>query len=173
MGGTNLHRDVREFHEKFGHPVRTTPRVPTEEEMRFRLKLIAEEFVELLLAAGYEPNTLRCPKTGNEIFVGDLNEALRHAIEQGPSLEMDLPAFVDAQGDLDYVNEGTRAVIGYNGAPIHNAIHYANMQKDPVYVAAKDDHHRTPDPKAKPTKPEGWSPPDIEQELIEQGWVRG
>lgn len=153
---TNRHHDVRAFHRRFGHAVAETPRVPDDETMRFRLKLIAEEFLEALEASG--------------VYIEHARENLREAIAHAP-IEVDLPALVDALGDLDYVIEGTRAVCGVDGAPIHNAIHHANMAKDPVYVATKDEHHRTPDPKAKPTKPPTWSPPDIDSELRRQGWT--
>lgn len=152
---TNRHHDVRAFHRRFGHEVRETPAVPDEATMRFRLKLIAEEFLEALDACG--------------IREGNIEAILRETIANAP-IDVDLPALVDALGDLDYVVEGTRAVCGVDGSPVHNAIHHANMAKDPVYVASKDEHHRAPDPKAKPTKPAGWSPPDVAGELRRQGW---
>lgn len=162
---TKLHHDVRAFHIRFGHPVRTRPSIPTVDEMRFRLKLIAEEFLELIDAAT-DANHPSVPHLRDT-----LGKMLRHYIDEA-GIKVDLPELVDAMGDLDYVVEGTRAVCGVRGAPVHARIHFANMQKDPVYVAAKDNHHRllVPDPAAKPTKPEGWTPPDIREELIEQGW---
>lgn len=155
---TNRHHDVRAFHRRFGHAVAEKPAVPDDETMRFRLKLIAEEFLETLDACGVDVATL------------NVDNLLRHSIESS-GLKVDLPALVDALGDLDYVIEGTRAVCGVDGAPIHNAIHLANMAKDPVYVATKDEYHRQPDPKAKPTKPDDWTPPDIDVELRRQGWT--
>ena len=92
---------------------------------------------------------------------------------------IDLPAFVDALADLDYVVEGTRAVFGVDRRPIEDEVQRANMSKDPVYVSAKDAWHRgdapegaAPDPAAKPTKPVEWTPPDVEGELVKQGWVK-
>lgn len=166
---TNRHHDVRAFHRRFGHDVREVPAVPNEETMRFRLKLIAEEFLEALDACG--------------IREGNIEAILRETIANAP-IDVDLPALIDALGDLDYVVEGTRAVCGVDGSPIHNAIHHANMTKDPVYVSIKDAYHKAtaedaraavptigkPDPTAKPTKPAGWSPPDIAAELRRQGW---
>jgi predicted HAD superfamily Cof-like phosphohydrolase len=74
----------------------------------------------------------------------------------GP-VDVDLPDFVDALGDIDYVIEGTRSVFGVDGAPIAAEIHRANMSKEPNGWG-------------KPAKPANWTPPDIEWELRRQGW---
>lgn len=138
----NMRSQVAEFHLKFGHPVATTPHVPDAAAVRFRLALIAEEFVELLEAAH-----------GGRLSI--VRYALENTCRTLP-LNVDLPAFVDALGDLDYVIEGTRLVFGVDGDPIAAEIHRANMNK-----VANGTH--------KPTKPIDWSPPDIEGELIKQG----
>lgn len=172
----SLARRVRAFHLRFGHPVRWTPAVPSEAEVRFRLALITEEYFELC-AAVFDLETA-C--TAMHLF----QDVLRSA-----PVRVDLPAAVDALADLDYVVEGTRAVLGVNGSPVAEAVHAANMAKDPVYVAHKDAYvggHRdepvdgasrearlfgTPDPQAKPVKPPGWAPPDVAGLLREQGWT--
>ena len=168
-------RTVRAFHVRFGHPVAHTPAVPAKAQMQFRLKLIAEEFFELLAACEVWPHVVvphvvvdeAGAKDESEIYASDL---VKNAIENDVSGDVDLPELVDAMADLDYVVEGTRAVVGVLGEPIHSAVHAANMGKDPVYVASKDDHHRSPDPKAKPTKSKDWSPPDVAALLRKQGW---
>ncbi len=154
----SLYRTVGRFHQKFGHPVEHTPHVPEDAQVRFRLKLIAEEFIELLEACDIAQG------------ITELRELVVKMIE-GP-VDVDLPEFVDAMGDLDWVVEGTRLVFGVLGEPVLREIERANMEKDPVYVATKDEHHRTPDPKAKPTKPAGWTPPNIAAVLERLGWKR-
>lgn len=160
--GTKLRQDVRAFHEKFGHPVRDRPAAPSDEEMRFRLELVAEEFLELVDAAtnGEHPSAVL-----RETF----GKMIRHYLKEA-EIRVKLPELLDALGDLDFVVEGTRVVCGVDGAPIAAAIAHANLMKDPVYVAEKDGYHRSPDPAAKPTKPAGWSPPDVAAELRRQGW---
>ncbi len=169
------HERVKAFHRRFGHPVGDRPRVPDDAQVRFRLSLITEEFLELLEASGIGYVTCG-PGSDWDVF-----EELRNAIKTKP-IKVDLPAFVDAQEDLDYVNEGTRIVFGVDGGPIAEAVQNANMAKDPAYVLAKDNHHRAGkfvelgdnkqlDPKAKPTKPLGWKPPDVHALLDAQGWV--
>lgn len=152
----SLARRVRAFHERFGHPVASSPAVPSDEQVRFRLKLVAEEFHELLQASF----------PGAPSFE---QSALRPTLERA-AVEVDLPALVDAIADLSWVLEGFAAVLGVHMAPVYDEVSRANMSKDPVYVAAKDEHHRRPDPAAKPTKPAGWAPPDVAGVLREQGW---
>lgn len=173
---TKLHHDVRAFHTRFGHPVRTKPVIPSPEEMRFRLKLITEEYLELLDA------TTDAAHPAVPHLLETAGKMLRHFINE-VGIKVDLPEAIDALGDLDFVIEGTRAVCGVDGAPVHDAIYTANMAKSPVYVQAKDAYHgktedggaltirsNVPDPTAKPTKPDGWTPPDIRKVLLTQGW---
>lgn len=154
MVESSLARTVREFHLKFGHPVRWTPEVPSADELRFRLRLVTEEFLEFLAAAGVA------------LAEGDAYN-LRASISDA-LLEPDFPALVDALGDLEYVIEGTRAVCGVDGKPIAAEIHRANLEKEPVL-----DKDGKPEPFTKPTKPEGWTPPDIEGCLTKQGYRAG
>lgn len=184
-------RTVRAFHVRFGHPVAHTPAVPTKEQVQFRLKLIAEEFFELLAACEVWP--LASLDGGEEIRA---YEMVKDAIVGDFSGHVDLPELIDAMADLDYVVEGTRAVFGVLGEPIHAAVHAANMVKEPVYVAVKDAFAErdgtelppgarhavllrhgespveVPDPTAKPLKPDGWAPPNVERLLEDQGWKR-
>lgn len=166
------------FHMKYGHPVNTTPAVPSEEQVRFRLKLIAEEFFELLEAAG--------------MIGGAARDRVHEYIDDAlPFKGLNLPEFIDALADLDHVIEGTRLVFGVDGEPIAAEVHRANMNKKALYECTdcgnqkvvhpggaeeeqcmgcgSDDgeHHYPPD---KPVKPPGWKPPDIAGELKKQGW---
>lgn len=165
----SLARQVRAFHLKFGHPVRTTPTIPNDDEMRFRLKLITEEYLELLAACGIGDTELEEPSGYGS---GSMSAAdiIRGAIANAP-IKVNLPEFIDACGDLDFVVEGGRTVTGVDGYGVRCEISRANLEKDPVYVSAKDDHHMTPNPTAKPTKPAGWKPPNILGELVKQGWT--
>ncbi len=143
---TQLRKDVRDFHGRFGIPIRHTPGIPDAETVKLRLRLIAEEFFELLEAAGASlPYRI-------EAFVDDVIADSRGNV--------DLPEFADALGDLDYVIEGARLAFGINGDPIAAAIHNANMAKEGGGKRAD----------GKITKPAGWAPPDIEGELRKQGW---
>lgn len=138
---------AREFHLKYGHPAPGQLTIPGDAMIRFRLRLVAEEFLELVDA------TFKF-RTG--ILLASLRGQLATLIESVP-VDVDLVEFMDATHDLDYVVAGTRVVFGYDGAPGAAEVHRSNMEKIPNGLG-------------KPTKPEGWKPPDIEGVLRRQGY---
>lgn len=148
MAESKLRVQVRAFHEAFGVPVLDRPQVPSEERVRLRLRLIAEEFCELLEA------TLNLGQLGEQVLRSSVFGAIA-----GGRIEPQLGSIADALGDLDYVIEGTRAEMGIDGGPIADAIHASNMAKVGGPVV-----------NGKITKPQGWTPPDIAGELKKQGW---
>ena len=148
---------VHEFHLAMNQPVLAKPQVPSEARVRLRLRLIAEEFFELLDAVLEQGGGLSLARG----FVAKAIDGEQDGV--GPSrVNVDLPALADACADLDYVVEGTRLEFGINGWPIAVEVHRSNMQKRDA--SKRDD--------GKILKPEGWTPPDIEGELEKQGWER-
>ena len=141
-----------EFHRACGVPGlgEGPPAVPPPERIRLRLKLIAEEFAELLQAAGlYDEEEFRRARDGSLRFIDC--ESL------GPC---DLVQVADALADLVYVIEGTNLEFGIDGKHVFDVVHESNMQK-------------TKGPRrgdGKILKPDGWKPPDIAGELRKQGW---
>lgn len=79
----------------------------------------------------------------------------REAMEQG-----DLPGVADGIADLIYVLLGTAESYGIDMDTIFPAVHEANMAKEGG--GSRDD--------GKILKPDGWTPPDIEGLLRDQGW---
>ena len=154
MVNAQLSRQVRAFHEKYGHPTRSTPCVPAADEVRFRLRLITEEFFELLTACEIWPH-LDEEHEPDEIHAFEI---IRDDISDDFAGTVNLPEFVDALADLLYVIEGTAAAMGVNMAPILAEVQRANMAKEPN------------GPDAKPVKLPGWTPPDIAGVLVRQGW---
>lgn len=152
-----LHHQVLAFHRRFGQSVGEKPHVPSDEDVRFRLNLIAEEFFELLEAAGYYIGAVERGKV-------DASDICKSRIQR----DVDLPAFVDALADLDYVVEGTRIVFGVNGHPIAAEVQRANMSKVPAKTGDRYGGHGAEI--VRPKKPEGWEGPDIGGELKMQGW---
>lgn len=125
----------------------------TEAEVRLGLQLVAEEFFELLealVAVGSAES--------RAMFAGSKGAVM--SVIDAHALEIDLPALVDATVDLDYVVEGLRVRLGVDGDPIWTAVHAANMAKRTGPI--REDGKRL--------KPEGWTPPDVEGLLREQGW---
>ena len=158
----NLTGRVRAFHRRFGHPIAHWPRVPNEDTVRFRLRLICEEFRELVESA--------LDTTGDEDTVHvrrrnleDAWDVIQNAIAgkylyQRAPVKVDLPAFADALADIAYVVEGTNVAFGIDSESVLCAVHAANMAKEP-------------NGSDKPTKPPGWSPPDVASLLKDHGWT--
>lgn len=139
---------VSQFHRMMNIPIAAKPSIPDGDSVRLRIRLITEEFFELLSAT----------------FHGDFKteqNAVMLMVEAG-ELRIDFPELVDALGDLDYVIEGARLTFGVDGAGVMAVIQAANM--------AKAGGERRPDGKI--LKPPGWTPPDIAGELVRQGWVK-
>jgi predicted HAD superfamily Cof-like phosphohydrolase len=134
---------------------RETPGIPSDRTVRFRLRLIAEEFVELLEASFHNNDG----DSSADIY--SIHTMLNTLINDG-RIDVYLPEFIDALGDLDVVIEGARVACGVDGRPIARAIHAANMAK-------KDGPKRESD--GKRLKPPGWTPADVAGELRKQGWL--
>lgn len=152
MAESKLRSQVRAFHEAFGVPVLTRPQVPSDDRVRLRLRLVAEEFCELLDAC------LDCTGGTHAARNNLIRESLQRLIAKAP-VDVMLEEAADALGDLDYVVEGTRAEFGIDGGPIADEIQRSNMAKVGGPVV-----------NGKITKPQGWTPPDIAGELKKQGW---
>jgi predicted HAD superfamily Cof-like phosphohydrolase len=147
-----LGRTVRAFMLRIGHVVRARPTVPPEAEVRLRLRLVAEEFFELLDAAS---------PTSSEVLFRARKMVGTH-IDEAP-VEVNMAELVDALADIDYVVEGTRAAFGVEGAAVAAEVHRSNMAKLDGGRLRED---------GKFLKPAGWTPPDIRGVLITQGWER-
>jgi predicted HAD superfamily Cof-like phosphohydrolase len=146
---SKLTDQVIQFHRAMHLPVRHTPAIPNGDRVRLRLRLIAEEFLELLDACG-------ASLTG----ISRTESAICDAIERVREDTVDLGAVADALADLDYVTEGARLEFGIDGGPIADAVHDANMRKTDGPI--REDGKRL--------KPPGWTPPDILGCLKAQGW---
>jgi len=146
---SKLRDQVREFHIAMGAPNGDVPKMPSDERVKLRLKLIGEEFFELIAAvAGKDEDDL-------SRTVEDFKTAV-----DALTIDVDMTDTADALADLDYVIEGTRLEFGIDGGPIADEVHRTNMAKFGGKV--RED--------GKILKPEGWLPPDIEGELKKQGW---
>jgi predicted HAD superfamily Cof-like phosphohydrolase len=148
---SSVREQVLEFHRTVGQPIGEKPAVPSEERVRLRVHLIAEEFFEMVESTLNDPYGL-----------GSVYDQLMALIDHPTrgSIGARLPEFIDALADIDYVVEGARIEFGVDGGPIAAEVHRANMAKQGGPL--RDDGKRL--------KPEGWEPPDIAEKLSEQGW---
>jgi len=148
-----IRNQVIAFHIANDQPILEEPTVPSNDRVCLRLALITEEFFELLEAAygaTEESSALKAQ------FLEAINDTTAEAL--------DLPAFVDALADLDYVIEGTRLEFGIDGGPIAAEVHRSNMSK----LGADGKPVRREDGKI--MKGPNFTPPDIAGELRKQGW---
>ncbi len=156
VADNTLRRQVAAFQLAAGFPVKTTPCVPAADRVRFRLRLVAEEFFELLEASG-------CffPGYNPAAIVDNAITYLEHS-------RTDIVEVADACADIDYVVEGLRLEFGINGAPVALEVQRSNMAKcvDGKLVLA----HLGDMNEGKVLKPAGWTPPDIAGVLRDQGW---
>lgn len=141
---------VREFHQAFGMPVNTVPAVPPGDRVQLRLRLITEEYCELLESCGPLSKYLK--------------ELLFAYCDSVEPKDVDLVEFTDACADLDYVVEGARLEFGVDSAPVAAEVHRSNMSK--VGPGGKVTYRED----GKVVKPETYSPADIAGELKKQGW---
>lgn len=144
-------RTVGAFHEMTGQPIRAVPTIPPDDEVRTRLRLIVEEFFELLEAA------VAVAGQDLEIAKQSVDTIVNHGV-----IHVALPELADAIADLRYVLHGTDLVFGIDGRKIDAEVHGANMAK----------RGGTIDASGKFRKPEGWRPPDVAGELERQGWTK-
>lgn len=116
---------VKEFHQKYGAPVGTSPaQIGVKDRLR-RARLISTEAAEFLEAA-----------------------------DKGDFVEM-----VDALADLLVVVYGAAIEMGVDLEPVFAEVHRSNMSKDGGTDAG-----------GKILKGPGFTPPDILEELVKQGY---
>lgn len=144
-----LREQVAAFHSKFKLNTRSTPTIPPDDEVRFRARLIAEEFFEVMESL-FESHRWQ---------ISSAKRLIEDVIDDD-RLEPSMKEFVDGLADLDYVVEGARLAFGVDGAPLAAEVQRANMDKEGG--GTRED--------GKILKPPGWTPPDIEGELRKQGW---
>lgn len=144
---------VGHFHRMGGYPVRHSPHVPEDEEVRFRLRLIAEEFFEMLEACF---TGIRAPHTS---FVDVAKDHVRQVIDGG-HLTVNLEEIVDAWADMKYVIVGSEVAFGVDGNAVFRVVHASNLLKFGP-GAWRDEQNKA-------RKPPGWVPPDIAGELERQ-----
>lgn len=157
-----LRSQVREFHRACGHPVAEGPTYPSDERMRLRARLIAEEALECIEAIFDMQTRLEGPGGLGELASTKLRAVRRHlaCIIDQADVDTNAVALADGLADLDFVVEGARVEMGLDGDPIAREVYRANLTK--AGAGQRDD--------GKQQKPKDWQPPDIAGELRKQGW---
>ncbi len=123
---------VRQFHQKFGHPVSKWLNISTEELRALRVRLLLEEVLELADAAG-----LIIFNAGHEM--DETRITIESRVEEDGALKTpDIALMADALGDIDYVTQGAALVFGIPLNAVGIEIHASNMSKlgadgQPIY----------------------------------------
>jgi predicted HAD superfamily Cof-like phosphohydrolase len=148
---------VRAFHERAGLPAPLVATLLPAPRVRYRTKLMLDEFFELLEAT--------FSRTDRDVVVclQVAKQKLDELVADAP-IDLDLVEYFDATHDVDYTVAGTRVEFGYDGWKGTREVHAANMRKlvgEPPYV----------NDWGKVVKPLGWVAPDIVGVLRAQGFV--
>jgi predicted HAD superfamily Cof-like phosphohydrolase len=154
---SDRHQMVREQFVVFGQDRPEQPAVPSDDQVRFRARLITEEYVELL-------ESLFCPfgvRGFDSVKFWDQLRFSLNGLVSYARINVDLAEALDACVDLQVVTEGLFVQFGFDSRPFWRLVHEANM--------AKASGPFRPD--GKRLKPEGWQPPDIVGEIRRQGFV--
>jgi predicted HAD superfamily Cof-like phosphohydrolase len=124
---------VREFHEKFNHPIHSVPTVPEAKIVKLRLALILEEFIELTEACVNEES-----ETSQELLQ-TLHHAMHHvkALTE-ENLNVSVVDVADALTDINYVTYGAGHCFGVNLDACMEEVQRSNMSKlgadgQPIY----------------------------------------
>lgn len=135
-------QDIVSFHRGIKAPVGDPATIDCKVDLELRVKLIAEEFDELLSAL--------CPRFGESQFV---TEAVENWIQEQRSLggEPDPVEVADALADMSVVTIGSAVAWGVPLPEVWDEVHSSNMAKlgGPIRSDGKQ------------LKPPGWTPPDV------------
>ncbi len=135
-------KDIQLFMDKAGQSFPTIPTIPDDKTIELRLRLILEEFRELVYACGYDYDE------ESDTFVKDLDG------------EVDIVEVADALTDINYVTKGAGIAFGIDLEPIFKLVQDSNMAKFGPGGYRRED--------GKWMKPPDWKKPDIAAELARQ-----
>lgn len=143
---------VREFHEKFNHPIHTKPTVPETKIVKLRLALILEEFIELTEACVNDETQ------ASQKLLSTLNQAMDHIKTlTDENISVGLVDVADALTDINYVTYGAGHCFGVNLDACMEEVQRSNMSKlgsdgKPIYnehgKVMKGPNYQAPDLKA-------------------------
>jgi predicted HAD superfamily Cof-like phosphohydrolase len=136
---------VLNFHQTFGALINEKPTEISVEEAILRLRLIHEEFGELIYASGLQHNN-EWVYSGSEewgvrtqpVLNSDGTVLIKKCEDKHGTFDMpvfeeiyrpNLPLIADALGDLLYVIYGTAIAYGIDMESVFNEIHRSNMSK--------------------------------------------
>jgi predicted HAD superfamily Cof-like phosphohydrolase len=151
----DIRDQVLQFHKAAEVELPDSPTIPSDNIVRLRARLLAEEFMETISCMFDKSD----PITGS--CIASVKDGLKAIIDQA-TVKVDLEGFADGLCDIAVINEGAFEVFGLDSRPIQLEVHRSNMDKFRDGVKRRAD--------GKILKPEGWTSPNIKRELEKQGW---
>ena len=119
-------KQVSEFMTAAGQQVRSKPGVPSKEELILSARLIIEEALEYVEAAGIT------------ITLGETTIDRYTKLEFSQEREADIVEMADAVADLAYIGYGRACSMGVDMEPIENEVHFNNLSK--IKTGYRDEH---------------------------------
>jgi predicted HAD superfamily Cof-like phosphohydrolase len=149
----SLQAQVRSFFAAVGQEQPPTPCVPSEQNVRLRMRLF-DEVLEFFASCA----DIDDPVTAQKLH--RLTEAF-YAFAATAPLKVDLVDYCDACIDVLYIAAGALIGAGVDLEPLLAEVTRSNLSKQ---GGGKDEH-------GKARKGENYSPPDIDRCLRVQGWM--
>ncbi len=143
---------VLAFHKAFGLPAPSKPEMPSPEQRLLRARLIFEEALEYVKAAGV---LVIAGSPFSEIWIEDVGDL---GFYDAADTDPDEVGMIDALCDLASVTLGGAVIQGIDLAPFFADVHASNMAK-------LHDGKVVLDEGGKVVKPAGWKPPDLAARL--------
>ena len=120
---TSTFEQVKEFHDVFGHANPGALAEPDADSIKLRLKLILEEFIELVEATTADTMASFSVKT----LLGEADDFIDRLSDV--DIDINHVEIADALGDIKYVTDGAAIVYGIPLDKVSAEIHRSNMSK--------------------------------------------
>lgn len=143
-----LKQSVTEFHRAFGVPVHDKPTVPSDERVRLRARLMAEEFFETLEAM-FDQEGVAAD------VISDARASLKYLVDRC-YVKVDLVGIADGLADQIYIAQGSALELGIPLEECVREVCRSNSTK--LGAPIRED--------GKVGKPDTYEPPQLERVLF-------
>jgi len=133
---TELQTKINEFMVKADQVLPAHPTIPDEHTCILRMRLIAEELMELADGMGFRIQLDSHAWSDDPKVPGKTRYALE--LSKWYRKKPDLVEIADAFSDLNYVNIGGQSAFGIDGEPCDLEVHESNMSK---FIDGHKDEH--------------------------------
>lgn len=144
---------VKQFTEETGNIIPSVPSLMTKDETYFLIKMMLDEIMELAA-------TVSDPDDAKKAMIEMIKHSKDIPKETGVETEL-IASQADALIDCYYYSLNAAAKKGVNLSKVFKVVHQANMNKKikGKFIKRED---------GKIMKPDGWTPPNITAEIVDQ-----